>query len=60
MAERQILEEFIEIYRSEPCLWMIQNKDYHDRNLKQAAYDKLIEKLKEIDVLPNRETVVKK
>ncbi|KAJ8952074.1 hypothetical protein NQ318_010984 [Aromia moschata] len=44
-AKEVVLEDFIEIYRSEPCLWQVKNKYYHDRNKKEAAYAKLVSKL---------------
>jgi hypothetical protein len=34
-------EELIEMYRSEPYLWEVKQKDYHDRSKKNAAYTKL-------------------
>jgi len=39
---REWTEEFIDIYRFEPCLWKVKQKEYHDRNKKDAAYFKLI------------------
>ncbi|KAK5642441.1 hypothetical protein RI129_008608 [Pyrocoelia pectoralis] len=48
-GNREILEDFIKIYRSEPCLWNIKAKDYHNKVKKENAYRRLIEKLKEID-----------
>ena len=32
-----ILEDFIGIYKSEPCIWRVKDKDYHDRN--RRAYE---------------------
>ncbi|GBP33934.1 hypothetical protein EVAR_23281_1 [Eumeta japonica] len=46
--------------RSHPCLWQIKNKDYHNRDKKEAAYKLLIEKLSEIEPDANKEVVVKK
>ena len=37
------LEKFIELYRSYPCLWKVKSDKYKNRNLKNRAYDKLIE-----------------
>ncbi|KAK5644786.1 hypothetical protein RI129_006086 [Pyrocoelia pectoralis] len=59
-GNREILEDFIEIYRSEPCLWNIKAKDYHNKIKKENAYRRLIEKLKEIDGNCNKDKVVKK
>ena len=60
MSQRinEVLGEFIEIYKSEPCLWKIKTSDYHDRDKKDAAYRKLVMKLKEIEPDAN-ETLVK-
>ena len=54
------MEEFIELYRSHPCLWQIKSKDYHNRDKKETAYKILTEKLKEIDVDADRSAVVRK
>jgi len=45
----QCISKFIEVYQSESCLWQIKFKDYHNRE-KKAAYLKLIEKLKEVEL----------
>ena len=45
--EMQYLE-FINIYQSKVCMWKIKSKEYHDRQ-KEAAYSRMVEKLKEID-----------
>ncbi|KAF5280657.1 hypothetical protein FQA39_LY05305 [Lamprigera yunnana] len=47
----RILEEFIEIYRSEPSLWQIKSNEYHDR---------FVTKLKEIEPDANKSSVIKK
>lgn len=59
-GHRDQLEEFIQCYRSETCLWQTKSKDYHDRNKKNAAYNRLVEKYKIIDPNANRDIVVKK
>ncbi|KAJ3635599.1 hypothetical protein MTP99_008495 [Tenebrio molitor] len=46
---REFLEDFIKIYESEPCLWQVKSKIYHDRVKKEAAYARLIEKFKTIE-----------
>ncbi|KAF5271162.1 hypothetical protein FQA39_LY18841 [Lamprigera yunnana] len=58
--QNRILEEFIATYRSEPCLWRIKSREYHDRDVREAAYDRLITKLKEIEPDANKSSVVKK
>ena len=53
-------EEFIELYKSEPCLWKVKSKEYHDRGKREAAYTKLVEKLKESEPDADKDAVVKK
>lgn len=45
---REFISEFINMYQSLPCLWKIKSKEYSDRNKKNEAYEKLVEKLKEV------------
>ena len=54
------MEEFIELYKSEPCLWKVKAKDYHDRQKKDAAYAILVQKLREVEPSANKATVLKK
>ena len=54
------MTEFIEIYRSNPCLWQIKSKEYSDKVKRNAAYDLLVEKLKSKDDGANRDAVTKK
>lgn len=56
----QVIEEFIEIYRSERCLWRVKSKEYHDREKRDAAYEKLVIKLKELEPDATKKSVVKK
>ena len=37
------LMEFIELYRSEECLWKIKSPSYSNRNLKEQAYQRLLQ-----------------
>ncbi|CAG9782437.1 unnamed protein product [Diatraea saccharalis] len=63
MASRKrnaILEEFIEIYKSEPCLWRVKCKEYHDRDKRSAAYHRWMSKLKELEPTATKEDVIKK
>ena len=41
-------------------MWKIKSKEYHDRPKKEAAYSRLLEKLKEIDSSATKSSVVKK
>jgi len=36
-STKKVLEDFIEIYKMNPCLWQVKNKEYHDRDKKEAA-----------------------
>ena len=56
----EFLSEFIELYRSFPCLWKIKSHEYSDRNKKDLAYAELVKKYKEFDPSAERNTVVKK
>lgn len=59
-GHRELLEDFIEAYRNEPCLWQTKSKEYHDRTKKDAAYKRLLGIYKSIDAKATRDTVVKK
>lgn len=63
MAEqtpREFLREFIQLYQSFTCLWLVKSKEYSDRNKKGLAYEEMVKKYKEIDPSADRNTVVKK
>lgn len=57
---REFLREFIELYQSFTCLWLVMSKEYSDRNKKGLAYEEMVKKYKEIDPSADRNTVVKK
>lgn len=57
---KQNQEEFIELFRDSPCLWQTTSKDYHDRSKREAAYERLVEKMKEVEPLANKESAIKK
>lgn len=42
------LIEFIEMYRSLPCLWRVKSSDYSNRQKKAEAYDKLLSLCKSV------------
>ncbi|XP_043258313.1 uncharacterized protein LOC122400750 [Colletes gigas] len=54
------LTEFIQMYRSYPCLWQVRYRGYKDRLLRNRAYDALVQKLREVNPLADRETVIRK
>lgn len=54
------MEELIELYQSKPCLWYVKGKDYHYRAKRDAAYKKLVNRLKKTEPDSVKDTVVKK
>lgn len=58
--DRTFWREFIAMYKQHECIWKVKSKEYSDRNMNNAAYEKLVNKLKEKDENTNRDSVVKK
>lgn len=58
--ERPFLRKFIEIYKSLPELWLIKGEFYHNKPVKQKAYETLLEKLKEVEPDATIDVVKKK
>ncbi|XP_067618085.1 putative uncharacterized protein DDB_G0288537 [Eurosta solidaginis] len=54
------LGEFIELYQQEECLWHPKHPDYSNHSVRNRAYDRLVEKLKEVEPNPDRAMVVRK
>ncbi|GFY69176.1 MADF domain-containing protein [Trichonephila inaurata madagascariensis] len=46
--ERRVIQEFIEIYRSEPSLWKVRSSHYNNKAIKNVAYRRMVNKLREI------------
>lgn len=46
MSQRnnEFLGDYIEIYKSEHCLWKVKDDDYHNRDKKDAPCRKLVDK----------------
>ncbi|KAL1489214.1 hypothetical protein ABEB36_014147 [Hypothenemus hampei] len=59
-CSHDFLSEFIELYRSFPCLWQVKSKEYSDRDRKNQAYEIVVEKFKQVDPTATRDTVIKK
>ena len=58
--QNQVIVEFIELYRSEPCLWQVKSEEYHDRTKKDVAYSKLVKKLEELEPDATKKSVLMK
>lgn len=59
-SNRELLEDFIRAYESQPCLWRVKSKDYHDKAWRDAAYNMLLKKYRLIDANAEKDAVVKK
>ena len=57
---KQNQEDFIALFRDSPCLWQTTAKDYHDRTKREAAYQKLVDIMKEVEPLATKDSVIKK
>nr|CAH7743164.1 unnamed protein product [Callosobruchus chinensis] len=60
MWSHEFITEFIDLYKSLPCLYEIKSKDYLNKAMKLSAYNQLVEKLKTIDPTAPKDTVVQK
>ncbi|KAL4149133.1 hypothetical protein QTP88_003142 [Uroleucon formosanum] len=64
MAKRnediEIIIELLKLYRQHTALPKVKSTEYSDRNLKNEAYNVLIEKYKEVDPNADKEIVKKK
>lgn len=58
--ERRVIKEFIEIYRSEPSLWKVRSSFYNNKAIKNQAYRRMVQKLREIYPSADVETVRRK
>ncbi|KAJ8881068.1 hypothetical protein PR048_017541 [Dryococelus australis] len=59
-VNREFQEDWTQIYESEPCLWQVKCKEYHDRVKKEAYYTRLLVILKEVDTSTTKDNVIKK
>lgn len=57
---KEFVTGFINLYQNYPCLWQIKCKDYMNKNLKNMAYEKLLEFSQKTIPNANREFVTKK
>lgn len=54
------VRNFILSYKKEACLWQTAHPDYNNSIIRNESYDKLVNKLKEVENDPDRIMVVKK
>lgn len=57
---KAFMADFIQLYKSYPCLWKTKSSDYKDRNKKDTAYTVLLKKLQEIEPNATKKTVTAK
>lgn len=60
MDKKDFLVEFIELYRSYPCLWKVKSQDYSNKLKKNEAYGVLVCKYRQVDDTATRDSVVKR
>ncbi|XP_008216752.1 uncharacterized protein LOC100680220 [Nasonia vitripennis] len=60
METHKFLGEFIDLYKSYPCLWKYSCKDYRNKTVKDSAYAALLDKLREIDPRADKNSVMRK
>lgn len=60
MKRDPFIEEFINLYRQNPCLWNVRSQEYRDREKKRLAYKVLAKKLQEREPDADREAVIRK
>ncbi|XP_049542545.1 uncharacterized protein LOC125955454 [Anopheles darlingi] len=56
-SEKQFIKEFIQLYRECPEVWKVKSDGYKDRNKRDQAYLKLVNKMKEFDPCADKNTV---
>lgn len=59
-SNRKFWEGFIRLYKEHPCLWDPQSAEYHNKPLKELAFNLLLEKYRKLDGSANVETMRKR
>ncbi|KAL4720966.1 hypothetical protein ACJJTC_019226 [Scirpophaga incertulas] len=58
--EKDIIKDFIDLYRDLTCLWDVSSEDYKDTSQRKTAWGILAEKLKDLDPNANELSAKKK
>lgn len=59
-ANKKFWTEFIDIYRILPCLWNTKDENYNNRESRSLAWNKLVQKLQEVEPDANQDSVKRK
>lgn len=59
-SNKKFWTEFINIYHSLPSLWNTKDENYNNRECRNAAWNKLVEKLQEVEPDANQDSVKRK
>lgn len=59
-ANKKFWTEFIDIYRTLPCLWNTKDENYNNRESRSGAWNKLVQKLQEVEPDANQDSVKRK
>ena len=59
-ANKKFWTEFIDIYRILPCLWNTKDENYNNRESRSVAWNKLVQKLQEVEPDANQDSVKRK
>ncbi|KAL3275063.1 hypothetical protein HHI36_019835 [Cryptolaemus montrouzieri] len=58
--QNQVMVDFFSIHQSKSCLWQVEASEYHDNAKKDAANNKLVEKLEKLEPGATKKSVVAK
>uniref|UniRef100_A0A1A9WRV3 MADF domain-containing protein n=1 Tax=Glossina brevipalpis TaxID=37001 RepID=A0A1A9WRV3_9MUSC len=59
-ANKKFWTEFINLYENLPCLWNNKHEDYSNRDKRIESWDKMVEKLKDVEPDANHDAVKRK
>ena len=58
-SKNQVLG-FIEVYRSNECLWKLKDKNYTSKSVREKAYEQLVDYVRTFDKEANKDSVLKR